>query len=300
MTEIFKRRLEKQNDFHFIEHSESGASPSHWRAKWETLQLAITTIGISTSIYVSVRNRWFMPEGEAFLTLSDPEDRERWMTPTQKESEEVSGLRKLREGTLNKVFIKPDTPGGLTISFNFELEGRKHGINFIEDGQPNEMSSTRKTGGRFNLYTSSQIRGGYLSLDKDKNEALDTRTVSIDVFLPYSESKEFLSVLKNASKNAKTFANIDVLAFRPEIERSLGDPGHFHDCYFEKAADSPVVLTSLGVTEPTKFTQPSEKVEPYRPPQEISNTAPQQLAFPLSIKIAIWVIAVAALVSTLK
>lgn len=146
----FKKRLEKKNDFHFIEHWEEGKRPFDWYAEWRPLFACIYEIQIADSFRI-------LEEGHSSvlgsdLTRSKPpgakagishEEREKYVDLISEkpvfEGEEETGedakKREQRINVFNKRFHVPDPDRERFIRGKCSLEDDR-GLSLLVDGDP--------------------------------------------------------------------------------------------------------------------------------------------------------------------
>jgi hypothetical protein len=300
----FERHLEKKNDLYFVEHWKDHEKPLSWFSHWERLSVVLSVVKVYTVFHYAERKRGQERTADP-LQLYDRDEFEKIALEQGETEDEAARIAKVRDELLNRTFWKPDAGDGVVFEFKFETTG-KRSVNFIEDGGTPDIY---KTSGEFTLYGSQLPKGGYLSLTNDDDakwsEGVEAGTVSIQTYISNAEAKEFLAVLRAASPNAEVRADLDVLAFQSEMERSLAEPYHHQTYSFEKGEFSPVVLKSLMVIEPAGSPQSAEQersgkvatsihVEPPARPLAAPST------FPVSATLALWAIAIAVIALALS
>lgn len=305
----FRKRLEKKHAYLFIEHWKEGERPFNWIAEWEHLSVELSDVSFAMS--ENVASRAFGADAGNCLTLWNEED-SRNSDVLDRVSNEVAGLyAKFRSMIFNHSFQTPESEQSTVISATFTTEETRS-IGFINDGDDGDKQQTKNTG-RLMLYSSARLRPGYIwMVDEDEHKwgsSDPIGTVCINVYMPFAQAMRLQAQMKQSigdGQSRRIRAQMSVLAFQSEVERSLAEPYHSQTYSFSRGAFSPVMLHGISISQGSEPTTTSEST-PYKLPQtNIPSALPEKSkassigqAAPVrgtkALVIALWAIAIAIL-----
>ena len=162
------------------------------------------------------------------------------------------------------------------------------------------------------LYSSPELQPGYIwMVDEDEHkwgssEAIGT--VCINVYMPFAQALRLQTQLKQSlgeGLSRRVRAQLSVLAFQSEVERSLAESYHHQTYSFSHGAFSPVMLQGISISQGSKTTTTSERVPLLQTnissglpdkPKAFSNGQSGSVRGAKALVIALWAIAIAILI----
>jgi hypothetical protein len=308
----FRNRLKKSHAFLYIEHWKEGEKPINWFAEWQhlTVELSDISFGMSENI---VTRHFGRDEDKNYLTL--------WNESDTRDSDVVDGVsdeaaelyEKIRSSIFNHSFKLPELEQSNVISSTFTTKGNRS-IAFIQDGDDCHRQQTTDTG-RLKIYSSTRIQHGYIwIIDEDEQKWGSSEAVGtacINVYVPFNQALRLQAQLKQSMSDGLTRriqAQLSVLAFQSEVERSLGEPYHSQTYSFTRGAFSPVMLQGVSIlqSEPTakgkdvanKLFQRDETLSDL-PEKKKAPSGEQPARGNKALVITLWAIAIAILLHAL-
>jgi hypothetical protein len=217
---------------------------------------------------------------------------------------------------LNEEFTKPRTEEASVISGKFVTE-RKRSVGFIRSGETEDGKPIIRRGHISLRGSSDTLLGSLESINEDDvkwGSPHEPGEVCIDLFMAPAQIKAAIAEVRQAAlanRPIRATADLYVLAFQSEVERSLAEPYHSQTYWFRDGASAPAVLRRLTIWPNSKsvgtaFDDDDEpdvprptipapmavvKEKPSTPPPRYSTRA---------LVIALWAIAVAIVLHTLR
>jgi hypothetical protein len=213
----------------------------------------------------------------------------------------------------------------LTIAGKFTTDG-SHSIGFIRCGESEEGKRTTRNG-FISFYDSAEIREGWLMSTNEDDPKYDKwgpserklGDVQIGLYLAPAQIETAIAEIKQAARSnhqIRITADLYVLAFQSEVERSLAEPYHHQTYWFKEGAVSPVLLERLTIfpvsSQPARSgldddsglddekTDAPEPVIPFASPATEAPAAAPPRHSMKALVIALWAIAVAIVFHALR
>jgi hypothetical protein len=159
----------------------------------------------------------------------------------------------------NGTFTKPDSAKAPVISGKFTTEDHRS-IGFLRSGEEEGQRAIRK--GHIALYSSTDIRRGYVwSVSEDDvkwNPSQKPGEVCINLYLAPAQIEEAMAEIKQAAlanRQIRVTADVQVLAFQSEVDRSLAEPYHSQTFYFQDGAFAHHSLPKQAMMKATPWNQ---------------------------------------------
>jgi hypothetical protein len=301
----FQRRLEERNPYLFVEYWKEGEQPFKWLAEWEHLSLEV--FDLRPSIKHENVSRKFSSKAEGGIRLSDDDS----PVPQNIPAAQHKAYQDFVFNLFNNSFTKPDRQDTWLISGRFKTEEHRN-IGFIRSGQPEEGRPTSEEG-YISIYGSADIHAGYLwTYNEDEAKWDPTRKagdVGIQLYLSQPQTEATIEEIKQAAlanRQIRVTADVYVLAFQSEVERSLAEPYHHQTFWFKDGTFAPAILERLTIwplLSPPAET-PAEPPQPAIPvvsaPVAKATAAPRAAYSLKALVIALWAIAVAIVFHALR
>ena len=281
----FKRRLEKKNDFHFIEHWEEGKRPFDWYAEWRPLFACIYEVQVTGTF--NVLEKEFSIDLESDLTRSTPpgtkadlsaEEREKYVdfinempwSEKREETEEEAEKRKQWINVFNKRFRLPDQRREHAIRGKVSLEDDR-GLGLIADGEEPPAHFPRSGKGTITIRAVDGYHLGAIGFVEEddlkwgwagESQAGD---LWFEFYVPEEAFSGIAERIRDIGPNAVCIARVSALVFQGEVDRSLAEPYHPQTFFLEKEEYSTMgkaILESVQVATPKPIG--SEPIQGYR------------------------------------
>ena len=164
------------------------------------------------------------------------------------------------------------------------------------------------------LHSAARLQQGYIwMVDEDEYKWGSTEpvgTVCINVYLPFAQALRLQAQVKQAMGDGlsrRISAQLSVLAFQSEVERSLAEPYHSQTFFFSRGSFSPVMLQGISISQGSESTNTSENaphkllqtnISPGLPEKSkaASNGQSRPVRGTKALVIALWAIAIAILI----
>jgi hypothetical protein len=305
----FQKRLEKKHAFLFIEHWKEGERPFNWIAEWEHLSVKLSDVSFAISENIALQ-AFGSDEGKC-LTLWNEQD-SRDSDVAERVTDEVAALyAKFRSRIFNHSFLAPESEQSIVLTATFTTEETRS-IGFIKDGDDGDKQQVTNTG-RLMLYSSAERRPGYIwMVDEDEykwGSSDPVGTVCINVYMPFAQVLRLQAQLKEPIGDGlfrRIQAQLSVLAFQSEVERSLAEPYHSQTYSFSRGSFSPVMLQGTSISERSEPTATSKSARSKLPQTNIlslpekskapSNEQSGPVRGTKALVAALWAIAIAILI----
>ncbi len=305
----FKPRLEQRHPYLFVEYWKEGERTFNWFAEWEHLSLKISDVRVSISYQYVARKFGDDPPS---VPLGQFDEKS---VPSNIPGDQKKAYLEYVSRLFNETFTKADSARAPVISGTFTTEDRRS-IGFIRSGEAEKPGGIRK--GHIALYSSTEVRRGYLwSVDEDEAKWSPSQKpgeVCINLYLAPAQIEEAIAEIKQAAlanRQIRVAADIQVLTFQSEVDRSLAEPYHSQTYYFQEGAFAPAVLERLTIVPvSSQTTAPADDDDAdnipapailVAPPAAGSQSAPRQPRYSTkALVIALWAIAIAIIIHALR
>jgi len=281
----FKKRLEKKNNFHFIQHWKEGSRPFDWYANWEHLLACIYEIQIGDSFDVLELD--ITSDFKADLTDSKPpglkqgksaEEREKYVDlisekpifEREEETEKEVKEREQRINVFNKRFRIPDRGRKRFIRGKCSLEDDR-GLCLLKDGEAPPTGLSRSGKGTISIRAVEGYHLGCIGfvdeddLKWDRAGESQSGDLWFEFWVPEETFDGIAERVREIGPNAVCIAEIRALVFQGEVDRNLAEPYHRQTFFLEKQKYSTLghaILESVQVATPKPIG--SEPIQGYR------------------------------------
>ena len=302
----FQRRLEEKSPYLFVEYWKEGARPFNWVAEWEPLSVELSDL--QPSIAHEYVARKFSGDEDAVRLQQIDEN----SIPKDIPADRHKAYRDYLFNLYNDSFTKPNSEYRISISGRFRTEQRRT-IGFIRSGESDE-GKPKFEEGYISIYGSADIQRGYL-LTCDENDAkwnpsTKVGDLSIGLYLNQRQIESTIEQIKQAAlanRQIRVTADLYLLAFQSEVERSLSEPYHHQTYWFREGAIAPAILERLTIwppssppAEPTTETPPQPTISVASAPVAKAAPAPRAGYSHKALVIALWAIAIAIVFHALR
>ncbi len=281
----FRKRLEKKNDFHFIEYWEEGKRPFDWYAEWRLLFVCMYDVQIADSFKVLENES--SSDLKADLTRSKPpgadenkseDEREKFVDLISErpifegveETEEDAKEREQRVNVFNKRFRVPDRGRVRFIRGKCSLEDDR-GLSLLVDGGEPPTGFSRSGKGTISIHAIDGHRVGVVGFVDDDvlkwswADQCQAGDLWFEFYVPEETFNGIVQRVQEVGPNAVCIATIRVLVFQGEVERNLAEPYQHQTFFLEKKKHytmGQAILESIQVTTPKPIG--SEPIQGYR------------------------------------
>lgn len=281
----FKKRLEKKNNFYFIEHWKEGKRPFDWYVGWRSLSACIYEIQIADSFAVLEQEFSFNLESD--LTRSKPpgaeadksdEEREKHVdlisekpiVEDEEGTEEDAKEREQRINVFNKRFRVPDRGRERFISGKCSLQDDR-GLSLLVDGEEPPTGLSQSGKGTISIHAIDGYHLGHIGfvdeddLQWDRSGESQAGDLWFEFYVPEKTFNCIVERIRDIGPNAVCIARISALVFQSEVERSLAEPYHRQTFFLEKkeySAMGDAILERVHVVTPKPIG--SEPIQGYR------------------------------------
>jgi hypothetical protein len=300
--EPFRKRLEQRGPYLFIEYWKEGERPFNWFAEWSHLSVEITDVSVAI-VHTYLDKRFGELEPPVALRKSHADEIVIENIPEDQKKPYLEFVNRL----FNEEFTKPRTEEVSIIFGKFVIEATRS-IGFIRPGETEDGKPTIQRG-RILLRGSDDMRPGSLGSISEEDVKWGSPhkpgEVCIELSMAPAQIKAVIAEVRQAASENRPIraaADLYVLAFQSEVERSLAEPYHPQTYWFRDGAFAPAVLQRLTIWQDS-LPPGIERVDDQPrapPPVPAPPVVGKEGRSMRPLVIALWAIAIAIVIHALR